>query len=397
MHIEPNVNEIIGHFQHYFPGNNEEIRVFFAPGRVNLIGEHTDYNGGYVLPAALTMGTYMVARPRKDGWLQLYSDNFPDNPVSFSIEDIAYQAGDPWGNYPKGIVKELLEVGANVGGADIYYQGNIPDSAGLSSSASIGMVTAFGLSRMADASSSILQLVKLIQHMENHFIGVSTGIMDQFAVGFGKKDHALFLNCRTLEFEEVPIHLGNYQLVITNTNKRRGLADSEYNQRREQCEQGLKDLQKIDPNLNTLGELTMDQFRQLQKAIKDPIVLKRVHHVISEIERVKLAESLLKQEDLSGFGECMKKSHASLRDDFEVTSTELDVLFDTQKNVEGCIGTRMTGGGFGGCTVSIVRKEDISGFEKEVKATYEREIGWAPSFYHCQIGDGVKELTTAMV
>lgn len=397
MANEANVNEIIEHFQHNFPGNNDGIRVFFAPGRVNLIGEHTDYNGGYVLPAALTMGTYMVARPRTDGWFHLNSANFPANSLSFHVTDITYQAEDPWGNYPKGIVNELLQLDIDVKGADIYYHGNIPNAAGLSSSASIGMVTAFGLSHLAGKGLSIRELVMLTQRSENHFIGVSTGMMDQFAVGYGKKDRALSLNCQTLAFEEVPIQLGDYQLVITNTNKRRGLADSQYNKRREQCEQGLNDLQETNPALTSLGELTMDAFRIIQKAITDPVVSKRVYHIVSENDRVKRAKNLLKQQDLVGFGECMKQSHESLRDDYEVTSAELDVLFDTQKNIEGCIGTRMTGAGFGGCTVSIISKEDIDHFERDVKAAYEFEFGWAPSFYPCQIGDGVKELTKAVI
>lgn len=391
------MKQIIEHFQHYFPGNNDDIRIYFAPGRVNLIGEHTDYNGGYVLPAALTMGTYMVVRPREDGWFQLCSANFDGDPVSFSVEDVVYDGEDPWGNYPKGIIWALFEEGVQVAGADIYYEGNIPEGAGLSSSAALGMVTAFGLAQLADAHLSIQRLVDICQRSENEFIGVNTGIMDQFAVGYGKKEHALLLHCETLASEEVPMPLDGYQLVITNTNKRRGLADSKYNERWAQCKQGLQDLQYVDPVLMSLGELTMSQFEQLQTAIEDPVVRRRVRHVVSENDRVKQACSALKQGDLSAFGEWMKQSHESLRDDYDVTGVELDTLFDVQKNIEGCIGTRMTGAGFGGCTVSIVCEENIPGFEQDVKKIYREKIGLAPSFYHCYIGDGVKELKREVV
>lgn len=385
-------NEMIDRFQHYFPGNNDDIRVFFAPGRVNLIGEHTDYNGGYVLPAALTMGTYMAIRFRKDGQYRLFSENFPNDPVSFSKDHLDYQREDPWGNYPKGIIRELLALGVELNGADICYSGNIPNGAGLSSSASIGMVTAFGLSRMADFELSIKQLARVSQRAENDFIGVSTGIMDQYAVGFGKENHALFLNCRTLDLEQVPLHLKDVQLVITNTNKRRGVAGSKYNERRNECERGLREIQKMNPKIQTLGELTMDEFQRLQDNIKEDIVRRRVRHIVTEDERVKAAKNLLIQGDLTSFGKLMNESHESLHEDFEVTGHELDVLFEAQRQVKGCIGTRMTGAGFGGCTVSIVRDDAVPEFKEQVKGVYEKQTGLTPSFYMCKTGDGVKEL-----
>ncbi|HEX7066385.1 MAG TPA: galactokinase [Bacillales bacterium] len=383
--------EMIERFQHYFPGNNEEIRLFFAPGRVNLIGEHTDYNGGFVFPAALTMGTYMAARPRNDREFHLFSESFPDEPVSFSAGELHFQNEDRWGNYPKGVVRELLK-NVELSGADVYYYGNIPNGAGLSSSASIGMVTAFGLSKMAGKPFRTLQLAKLIQHVENNFIGVSTGIMDQFAVGFGRKDHALLLDCSTLEYEKVPLVLGNYRLVITNTNKRRGLADSKYNERRAECEQGLEAIRKRKKDVQSLGELSIDEFRKVQDMIEDDKVLRRVRHVVTENERVNLARKVLQKGDLVVFGELMKQSHESLRDDYEVTGPELDALFNAQKAVKGCIGTRMTGAGFGGCTISIVQNDVISKFKRQVQEAYEKETGLAPVFYTCEIGDGVKEL-----
>ncbi|HEU5140969.1 MAG TPA: galactokinase [Bacillales bacterium] len=390
-------NKMIERFQHYFPGNNDGIRVFFAPGRVNLIGEHTDYNGGYVLPAALTLGTYMAVRPRQDRQFNFFSESFPNQPVSFSTQNVNFESDDPWGNYPKGVVNELLKMGMKIAGADVYYSGNIPNAAGLSSSASIGMVTAFGLTQMSGEQLPIKDLAKLIQKVENDFIGVSTGIMDQFAVGFGKKDQALFLNCRTLEYEKVPLELGDYQLVITNTNKSRGLADSKYNERRTECEQGLKEIQKVKKNIQSLGELTIDEFRNLQDNIKDSDVLRRVRHVVTENERVKLARKVLKKGDVAIFGDLMKQSHESLRDDYEVTGLELDALFNAQKEVRGCVGTRMTGAGFGGCTVSIVLSEAVPEFKKQVQEKYEQETGFVPSFYICEAGDGVKELKEVMV
>lgn len=384
--------KMIDRFQHYFPGNNDGIRVFFAPGRVNLIGEHTDYNGGYVLPAALDKGTYMAARLRDDNQFHLYSENFPEQPVTFSLPELHYEAEDPWGNYPKGIVQELTQAGVALTGADLYFWGNIPNGAGLSSSASIEMVTAYGLAKMAEADLRPEELAKISQRVENHFIGINSGIMDQFAVGMGRKDHALFLNCRTLETEQVPLELGDYQLVITNTNKRRGLAGSKYNERRDECERGLLEIRKVMSEVESLGEITSDEFRRLQGSLKDEVVFRRVRHIITENERVKLASRLLEAGDLVTFGELMKQSHVSLRDDYEVTGHELDVLFDAQRNVSGCIGTRMTGAGFGGCTVSIVKGEKIQQFKEEVTEVYERETGLSPSFYMSETGDGVKEL-----
>lgn len=389
--------EIIEKFQHYFPGNNEAIRVFFAPGRVNLIGEHTDYNGGYVLPAALTNGTYMAVRHRNDDQFVLRSKNFPGETVEFSMRDSVYKADDGWGNYPKGIVAEFKKLEVDFSGADVYYHGNIPNGAGLSSSASIGMVTAFALASLFNVSITTEEMAKLSQRMENHFIGINTGIMDQFAVGFGKKDHAIFLNCRTLEKEEIPLQLRGYRIIITNTNKRRGLADSKYNERRSECEQGLKRLQQFKPELNELGELSFDQFEKLKESIDNPVTRRRIRHIVTENERVLQAARLLKKGDPKTFGEIMKQSHESLRDDYEVTGKELDTLFNAQKNVKGCIGTRMTGAGFGGCTVSIVESDKVNQFQTTVKKHYQKEIGLAPSFYVSEIGEGVKELKKVVV
>ncbi len=367
-----------------------DVRVFFAPGRVNLIGEHTDYNGGYVFPGALTNGTYMVIKLRDDGEYHLRSANF-DTSVVFRNSDLRFDPKDDWGNYPKGIIAELAKLGVDLPGATIYFYGNIPNGAGLSSSASIGMVTAYGLTQCSGVDIDRVTLAKLCQRMENDFIGVSTGLMDQFAVGMGKKDHALFLNTSTLEYDQVPLILKGYKLVITNSNKRRGLADSKYNERRRECEMGLEQLRKKQPNLSHLGEVTEEMFAELGPVIEDELIYRRVRHVVTEDARVLAAVSALKAGELQTFGELMKASHLSLREDYDVTGVELDTLFDLQASAPGCIGTRMTGAGFGGCTVSIVHEEEITAFQTVVSKGYEKKIGYKPTFYVTELGDGVNE------
>lgn len=368
----------------------EKARLFFAPGRVNLIGEHTDYNGGYVFPAAITIGTYMVIQLRQDGYFHLKSENFKQD-VILHKSSLSYKKEDDWGNYPKGIIAELLKMGVDIPGADIYYFGNIPNGAGLSSSASIGMVTAFGLATMTGNQLDRVELAKMCQRMENTFIGVNTGLMDQFAVGMGIKNHAVFLDTDSLQFEHIPLELQGYKLVITNSNKRRGLADSKYNERRAECEEGLKQLQKHLPALRNLGELSKETFDQYAKHLTDEVIFKRVRHVVYEDDRVLRAVQVLKNGQLDLFGGFMCQSHESLRDDYEVTGTELDTLFEVQQLAPGCIGTRMTGAGFGGCTISIVKEKQVEEFQLYVAPKYREEIGYAPSFYVCEIGDGVRE------
>ncbi|RBW71324.1 galactokinase [Bacillus taeanensis] len=387
---------LIKEFLARFSESAEKIRIFFAPGRVNLIGEHTDYNGGYVFPAALTMGTYMVVRPRKDKMFYLGSTNF-EQKVSFSLEELVYKEEDDWGNYPKGIIKELAALNVNLTGADILYHGTLPNGAGLSSSASIGMTTAYGLTELFNHSIKRVDLALAVQRMENTFIGVNSGIMDQFAVGFGEKDHALFLNCATLETEKVRLALPNYKIVITNTNKRRGLADSKYNERRDECEEGLKTAQTVYSSLQNLSELTVEMFNEIESKFESDIIKRRVRHIVTENERVVKAKEALNHSNLREFGELMKASHESLQFDYEVTGKELDVLFMLQRQVEGCVGTRMTGAGFGGCTVSIVREDAVKTFKDSVKEDYEKQTGLTPTFYICDIGDGVKELKGVIV
>ncbi|MCX8003191.1 MAG: galactokinase [Anoxybacillus mongoliensis] len=374
-----------------FGEDEQEIQTFFAPGRVNLIGEHTDYNGGYVLPCSLHIGTYAVARLNDDGVIRLYSKNFhEDGIVSVTKDELAYDERHGWANYPKGIIQALIPKDAQ-NGIDVLYYGNIPNGAGLSSSASIELATAVMLNELFQLRMGMLELVKISQQVENEYIGVNCGIMDQFAVGMGKAGHALLLDCQTLQYEYLPLSLEDYSIVIANTNKKRGLADSAYNERRATCEQALAKLQNY-VRIHSLGDLTIEQFHQYVHVLS-PIEQKRVRHVVSENERTKQAAIVLRQGDLHTFGQLMRQSHESLRDDYEVTGKELDTLVESAWKHKGTIGARMTGAGFGGCTVNIVKDDHISSFIEEVGRMYEMEVGYAPSFYVAKIGDGAKQLT----
>ncbi|WP_309120936.1 galactokinase [Paenibacillus sp.] len=379
-------------FLRLFGGPAEGIQGFHAPGRVNLIGEHTDYNGGYVFPAALTFGTAMLARPRGDRSLGLASTNFPGSVKHFSIDELVYDEADDWMNYPKGMAAFLQQEGLSFSrGYDVLFSGAIPNGAGLSSSASIEVVTGFGLMAMEGVDPiDTVKLALLAQKVENRFVGVNCGIMDQFAVANGKKDHAILLMCDTLEYDLVPFNSGAYKLVISNTNKRRGLVDSEYNTRRSQCEQAVQALQSRIPGLKLLGELTLAQFEANEDAIVDAEVRKRARHVVEEIDRVKRAVAALREDDLIGFGALMNGSHESLRDLYEVSCKELDVLVEEARAIEGTLGSRMTGAGFGGCTVSLVHEDSIEKFKAQVGKNYTERTGLAAAFYVADIGDGVK-------
>lgn len=386
---------LLQEFHERFGQGEAEARVFFTPGRVNLIGEYTDFNGGHVFPASLSVGTWAVARPRQDGMYHFQSTNF-DLTVQTRVNSIVYKKEDDWANYPKGVLVELLELAgdeaARYTGADILFHGNIPNGAGLSSSASIEVLTGMALSNLAGCPVGRIELAKLAQRAENKFVGVNCGIMDQFAVAMGKADHAIMLKCDTLDYEYVPVKLDGYTIVITNTNKRRGLADSKYNERRSECESGLAILQQSMTSIETLGDVSYENWQRYKETIKDEIVQKRVDHVISENARVLKATEALKKQDVVLFGQLMKHSHESLRDLFEVTGKELDVLYEEACKVEGCIGTRMTGAGFGGCNVSIVKSEATAQFQEEVAKRYEERTRLVPEFYLCDIGDGAKEI-----
>lgn len=388
-----NIQALKQQFEQRFGASNKDIQVFHAPGRVNLIGEHTDYNGGYVFPAALTFGTTLLVRKRDDKGLGLASTNFTDSKV-LSVEKVVYDEADDWMNYPKGIVNEILEQGVVFGsGYDLLYHGEIPNGAGLSSSASIEVVTAFALLTLENQPVDTVKIALMSQKSENEFNGVKCGIMDQFAVANGKKDHAILLMCDTLEYDLVPFQSGDYKLVIGNTNKRRGLVDSAYNERRAQCEQAVEDLRAEHPELTLLGQLNLEQFNASKHLIKDPIVLKRAQHVIEEIDRVLQSIAALKANDLVQFGKLMNGSHDSLRDLYEVTGAELDALVAAARRIPGVLGARMTGAGFGGCTVSLVHEDSIEQFKEQVGREYTEATGLVADFYVCSIGNGVEQLS----
>ncbi|OBZ08687.1 galactokinase [Bacillus sp. FJAT-26390] len=387
-----NIDALTQQFIQQYGGDASDIAVFHAPGRVNLIGEHTDYNGGYVFPAALTFGTTLLIRKRSDNQLGLATTNFPAS-KSFSLDTIVYDEADDWMNYPKGIVHELQQSGVQFSsGYDLLYHGEIPNGAGLSSSASIEVVTAYALQSLEGLETDTVKIALLSQKSENEFNGVKCGIMDQFAVANGKKDHAILLMCDTLEYELVPFDSGSYKLVIGNTNKRRGLVDSAYNERRAQCEQAVADLQAAFPEITLLGQINLEQFNSAKHLIKDETVRKRAQHVVEEIDRVLKSIKALKANDLEQFGQLMNGSHDSLRDLYEVTGAELDAMVAAAREVPGVLGSRMTGAGFGGCTVSLVHEDSVEAFQEEVGRKYKEATGLTADFYVCTIGNGVERL-----
>ncbi len=364
--------------------------VFFAPGRVNLIGEHTDYNGGYVFPCALNFGTYLLIRPNGKDSLRFASTNF-DFKTEIPLDKVSEKVDDQWVNYPLGVMNEMIDQGMDLTGMDLLFSGDIPNGAGLSSSASIEMVTAYALNEFSDVALSRLDLVKISQRAENEFVGMNCGIMDQFAVGMGRENHAVFLNCDTLEYDLVPLTLKDHHLVITNTNKKRKLTDSKYNERRSECEKAVAYINR-KRSIRNLGELSLAEFGQLQHLIPDETIRKRAYHVVSEDARVIEAIHALKKGDLKHFGKLMYESHASLRDNYEVTGVELDTLVEEAAKIPGVTGSRMTGAGFGGCTVSLVEKDKTDLFIRELDKAYTEKTGLKATFYVAEVGDGVKKI-----
>lgn len=384
------VEQLKQRFTELYGGSQEDIRVFLAPGRVNLIGEHTDYNGGYVFPAALTFGTFMLIRKRGDNVIRLASTNF-ELKGDITLEDAKYEEAHDWINYPKSILVHLGKRGFTFGGYDVLYHGEIPNGSGLSSSASIHLATAYGFMTMEGHPIDRVQLALVAQEAENQFMDVKCGIMDQFVIANGKKDHAVLLMCSTLEYQLVPFRAQGCKIVIGNTNKRRGLVDSEYNTRRAQCEQAVEDLRAAFPDLLLLGELTKEQFDANVHLIRDKTVQKRARHVVEEIDRVLKSVEALKANNLTRFGELMIGSGVSLRDLYEVTCKELDVMVEEALKVEGVLGSRMTGAGFGGCTVSLVREDRVEAFIEKVGRAYAEQTDYKADFYVADIGDGVTE------
>lgn len=375
-------------------GDTEGTEVYFAPGRVNMIGEHTDYNGGHVFPCALTIGTYGVVRKRQDRKLRFYSMNFERiGVIESSLDNLSPDPWADWTNYPKGVMWAFGEKGMEVpSGLDMLLCGNIPNGSGLSSSASVEVLTGFILRDMFGFDVSNQDLALIGQYSENHFNGVNCGIMDQFAIAMGKKEHAIFLDTATLSYEYAPIRLDDAKIVIACSNKKRGLGDSKYNERRSECEQALAELQQVC-SIGSLGELTEEEFEKYQGSIGSEVRRKRARHAVFENRRTIQAVQALKDNDIAAFGQLMNASHVSLRDDYEVTGVELDTLVEEAWKVEGVIGSRMTGAGFGGCTVSIVKNGSIDDFIARVGAAYQARIGYAADSYVVEIGDGPCKLT----
>lgn len=383
-------------FLRLFGGTAEGIRVFCAPGRVNLIGEHIDYNGGRVLPAAIQRENVILCRVNAQGRFRLAADDL-DLFIEADPAELDNYRGKAWESYPLGIAWALGEAGYNVVGLDMLYWGNVPFGAGLSSSASIEVATAMAMAVMGGcADPDPVRLSLISQRCENAFVGVNCGIMDQFACAMGKQDACIRLDCATLDYDYAPLQLGDYRIVIGNTNKKRSLADSKYNERRAECERALADLQTALPGLGALCELTPEAFAAVADRITDPTCRRRALHCVEENARVNASCEALARGDLAEFGRLLNRSHASLKELYEVTGAELDALAETAQTVEGCIGSRMTGAGFGGCTVSIVHADRVDAFIAEVGARYTAACGLVADFYVTGAAQGVREITAEL-
>lgn len=371
-------------------GGDGEIRAYFAPGRVNLIGEHTDYNGGHVFPCALTLGTYGIVRKREDNKLRFYSMNFDKLGVIEScLDDLVPSDEAGWTNYPKGVMWAFEKRGYRItNGLDILLYGNIPNGSGLSSSASLEVLTGLMLKDIFGFEDlSMIDLALIGQYSENEFNGMNCGIMDQFASAMGKKDHAIFLDTSNLNYEYANIKLEDAKIVIANSKVKHSLVDSKYNERRSECETALKELQNVI-DIRSLGDLTEAEFEANKDVIKCPVRQKRAKHAVYENQRTIKAVEALKANDISLFGQLMNASHVSLRDDYEVSCGEIDVLVDLAWKAEGVVGSRITGGGFGGCTVSIVKNEAVDQFVKTIGEAYLEKVGHEAEFYVVEIGEG---------
>ncbi len=391
-----NKQDLIKEFISIFGGSDEDVRIFTSPGRVNLIGEHTDYNGGFVFPAALTIGATIAVRKRDDKILRMKATDL-DGIVEANLETPDEYKDLFWGNYQVGVAVELMKDGIEVSGFDMLYDDNLPHGGGLSSSAAIEVSTALVFTTYYNEAKGIntpvdmVYMAKIGQRAERNYCGVNCGIMDQFASAMGKKDHVIFLDCKDLTYKLVPLKIDGYKIVIANTNKKRGLADSKYNERRSECEDALAKLQTV-VDYEYLGVIPVDVFEANKAVIGDEIKIKRATHVVYECDRVLKSIDALNNNDVLEFGRLMNASHDSLRDLYEVTGIELDTLVDESRKIDGCIGSRMTGAGFGGCTVSIVRADMVETFKAEVEKIYTAKIGYAPSFYVSDLGDGGREI-----
>lgn len=379
---------VLGKFTDIF-GDSTDSKLYFAPGRVNLIGEHTDYNGGHVFPCALTIGTYAVVRMRSDQRLCFYSLNFEDlGVIESSLDDLKPREEAQWTNYLKGVIWAFQQKGYQIPyGFDILLYGTIPNGSGLSSSASVEVLMGYILNDMLRLGISNQELALISQFSENNFNGVNCGIMDQFAIAMGKKDCAIYLDTSNLEFQYARIKLDGMKIIISCSNKKRGLGDSKYNERRRECEEALVQLQTIK-NIETLGELSVEEFEEIKDNVLSEVKRRRAKHAVYENIRTMQAVEALKNNDIIRFGQLMNESHKSLRDDYEVTGVELDTLVETAWKIEGVIGSRMTGAGFGGCTVSLVKDEAVDTFIQKVGDVYKDKIGYEADFYVVEIGNG---------
>lgn len=371
----------------------EADHTFFSPGRINLIGEHTDYNGGHVFPAAISLGTYGAARKRDDQLLRFFSGNFEEKGIiEVSLENLHFEPEHNWTNYPKGVLHFLQEAGHTIDrGMDVYVYGNIPNGSGLSSSASLELLTGVIAEKLFDLQLERLDLVKIGKLTENEFIGVNSGIMDQFAIGMGADQRAIYLDTNTLEYDLVPLDLKDNVVVIMNTNKRRELADSKYNERRAECEKAVEELNR-KLSITTLGELDEWSFDEYSYLIEDENRLKRARHAVLENQRTLQARAALQAGNLEKFGRLMNASHVSLEHDYEVTGLELDTLVHTAWEQEGVLGARMTGAGFGGCAIALVSKDAVESFKENVGRKYQEVVGYAPSFYIAEVAGGSRVL-----
>ncbi len=375
-------------------GSADGARFYFSPGRVNLIGEHTDYNGGHVFPCALTIGTYGAARKREDRMIHFYSMNLDSfGVVEVSLDDLTYKKAYNWANYPLGVVWAFAEKGYKLeNGFDMVIWGNIPNGSGLSSSASLEVLTGVILTDLFGIDSlSMTDLAFIGQYSENNFNGCNCGIMDQFAVAMGKKDNAIFLDTNTMKYEYAPIVLEDAKIIITNSKVKHSLVDSAYNDRRQECADALAALQS-ELDIKALGDLTPEKFEEHKDLIKDPVQLKRAKHAVYENQRTIDAVAALREGNITKFGELMNQSHISLRDDYEVSCEEIDILVDLAWKIPGVIGSRITGGGFGGCTVSIVKNDAVDTFIDSIGRTYKEKVGHEAEFYTVDIGDGASRI-----
>ena len=383
--------KVLSKFYELF-GAEGDIRTYFAPGRVNLIGEHTDYNGGHVFPCALTIGTYAAARKRDDRKIRFFSINqFSKGVIETSLDDLNPSEAAGWTNYPKGVVWAFLGRGLKIDtGFDMVISGDIPAGSGLSSSASLEVLTGFILRDLYGLDSvTNVELAQIGQYSENNFNGMNCGIMDQFASAMGKKDNAIFLDCNTLSYEYAPIVLDGYKIVVTNSKVKHSLVDSAYNDRRSSCEKALEELKTVT-DISSLGDLTEEEFEKYKSAIKDETRVRRAHHAVYENRRAIKAVDALKNGDLAEFGKLMNASHVSLRDDYEVSCPEIDVLVDAAWACDGVVGSHITGGGFGGCSVSIVADDKIDNFRENLAKAYKEKCDLEPEFYVVSVGDGPK-------